>query len=176
MNFNFSNRSWIKRVAPFGILAAMSGAALTNTAQPLPSAEAKPAPKIKWRTSLPAAMKEAKRTGKPIMIDFYATWCGPCKLLDAHVYTYAPLVKEMNNWIPVKIDAEQQAAVAQKYDVTGYPTLLYMKPNGAVIKRQSGLEVPVKHQTSNAAINKFLREDTLRVLRALRQRATVTRA
>ena len=176
----------LRTALSFGVTTGVCALLLTNSLQMQPKAEAKPATKTKvkktssakmqWRTSLPAALQEAKRTGKPIMIDFYATWCGPCKMLDQHVYTNAAVIKESRNWIVVKIDAEKQAALAQQYNVTGYPTLMYLKPNGSVLKRQSGLSVPTQHQTSMSKALSYIRQDTLRTMRTLRQRAVVISA
>lgn len=161
-------------LALFAGLGATFGATVVSVVA-TPRVEAKPA-KIAWQNSLPAALKMAKRTGKPVMIDFYATWCGPCKLLDKEVYTNAGVIKEAKNWISVKIDADKNAALVEKYKVTGFPTLTFIKPDGTVMKSQAGLSVPEKHNKTMQSTLAYLRQDMIRTLRSLRTQANVRRA
>ena len=74
---------------------------------------------------------------KPILIDFHAEWCGPCK-------TLTPIIKEvsktMNGKIRViKIDVDKNQAIAQKYQVRGVPTLALFK-NGEIVWKESGVK------------------------------------
>lgn len=111
------------------------------------SAEAKPAKKmasgskVNWRASFPAALAEAKRTGKPIFVDFFTTWCGPCKYLDAVTYKDARFVAESKKWVMVKVDAEKGSAnveLAKKYKVDGYPSMIFLKSDGKEADRAVG--------------------------------------
>ena len=66
------------------------------------------------------------KSDKPlILIDFYTTWCGPCKRMDREVFTDSTIVKHVNsNCISLKVNAEegQGISLAKKYNVTSYPT------------------------------------------------------
>ena len=76
---------------------AVIGATLTPLSLLGVAAHAKPAAKSKsakvhWQPSYYAAMKAAKRSGKPMFIDFYTDWCGPCKYLDKTTYQDAKFI------------------------------------------------------------------------------------
>lgn len=97
--------------------------------------------KVFWRASFASALTEAKRTGKPIFVDFYATWCGPCKYLDAVTYQDRRFVAESKKWVMVKVDAEKNAAnvqLATKYKIEGFPSMLFLRPNGKESGRAVG--------------------------------------
>lgn len=111
------------------------------TSVPAAPAKKKVTAKVKWQTSYSGALAEAKRTGKPIFIDFYTTWCGPCKFLDEVTYKDAKFVAESRNWVMVKVDAEKNQntiALAKKFKVEGYPTMVFLKPNGKETDRAVG--------------------------------------
>lgn len=96
-------------------------------------AKPKAALKVKWLTSFPGALAEAKRTGKPIFVDVFTTWCGPCKYLDAVTYKDPKFIAQSQNWIMVKLDAEKNSANAkltQKFRVEGFPSMIFFKSNG----------------------------------------------
>jgi len=124
------------------VLAALSLALSTPVEAKPAKSTSKAAKSITWKSSFQAALKEAKRTRKPIMVDFYTTWCGPCKMLDMYTYTHPKVIAESRKWVSVKIDAEQQEALAQRYGVTGFPTVLFLKPNGQPAVRTSGFYPP----------------------------------
>lgn len=88
---------------------------------------------IAWRTSLPAAQAEAKQSHKLLMVDFYTSWCGYCKKLDAETYTDANVIKLSGQVVTVKVDAEREGkSLAQKYGVRGFPTILFLNETGGV--------------------------------------------
>ena len=93
---------------------------------------------ISWMTELEPALAKAKETGKPVMVDFYATWCPPCKMLDAQTYTDAGVIEKSKEWVMVRIDVDQNKALSQQYGIQSIPTIVLIDPNGKEMSRTSG--------------------------------------
>ncbi|SMO47645.1 thioredoxin [Fodinibius sediminis] len=80
----------------------------------------------------------------PVLVDFYADWCGPCKMMNPIL---KKLKKEMGEELNIiKIDAEKNADAAIKYQVRGVPTLILFH-KGRILWQQSG--VVQLHQLKN---------------------------
>jgi thiol-disulfide isomerase/thioredoxin len=92
--------------------------------------------KVAWAKIL----EKSKKENKPIFVDFYATWCGPCKELDNNVYTNKKVGKYMNqNFINVKIDAEkEELGLVKQAGIDSYPTLIYYNSLGEELIRFTG--------------------------------------
>jgi len=93
--------------------------------------------------SFEAASKEAARTGKIVLVDFYTTWCGPCKMLDKNTWTDAAVIQLLEQkTVALRIDAEKEAALSKRYKIEAYPSVLLIKPDGTEIDRLVGYREP----------------------------------
>ena len=81
-------------------------------------------------------LKEAKKQNKPIFIDFYTKWCGPCKVMAKGTFTKPEVGDFYNkNFISYKVDAEvgEGPELAKKYRIKGYPTLVFINNEGKTV-------------------------------------------
>ena len=106
---------------------------------------------LTWLTNVPQAQQQAKDQNKLVLMDFTGSdWCGWCKKLDADTFSKQEFADyAQKNLVLVQLDYPQHkeqsddlkkanAALAQKYSIEGYPTLIAMKPDGKVVWTQVG--------------------------------------
>jgi thioredoxin-related protein len=110
------------------------------------------APNDTWLTDFAAARQQAASENKKLLLDFTGSdWCGYCKLLDAEVLSTSAFKDFAKDYVLVRIDfprstelppalKQQNDALAQQFQVGGFPTLVAMDSSGREITRQSGYE------------------------------------
>ena len=116
---------------------------------------------IAWSYDFEAGLAQAKEADKPVMVDVSATWCAPCKLLDENVFSRADVADASKAFVTVRIDGDKRSDLVNKLKVTGYPTVLFLNPEGEEIGRSVGavshdimLEEMTKAQQRFAAGNR----------------------
>ena len=100
---------------------------------------------IRWEHRFDDAVKKAKAAKKPIMIDFWADWCGWCKRLDQTTYVDPAVVKLSHEFVALKLDTDARGKnqeVALRYNVSTLPTIAFITPGGRQILRLNGFQGP----------------------------------
>jgi thioredoxin-like negative regulator of GroEL len=104
------------------------------TLAPAPSAET---PFVEM--SFDAALAEAKRTDKMVMIDFFTTWCGPCKRLDRTTWKDPKVVEWLGQrCIALKVDCDRNGDLKQRFRIVAYPTMVFVNGEGKELDRLRG--------------------------------------
>ena len=76
--------------------------------------------------------EEITNTDKLVLVDFFATWCGPCKMLSPII---SEIANEYSNSVKVcKVNVDENQGLVLKYNIMSVPTLIFLK-NGKVVKR-----------------------------------------
>ena len=103
----------------------------------------KPVPtEIEFQTDFETAKTMAVESDMPMIIDFYTDWCKYCKKMDSVTFVDPTVIELSADNIFVKINAEVDTLLAQKYNINGFPTFVLTKPDGEEIDRLWGYWEP----------------------------------
>ncbi|MCK4549958.1 MAG: DUF255 domain-containing protein [Candidatus Krumholzibacteria bacterium] len=106
--------------------------------------------------SFESGMELARNMGKPVVIDFYTSWCGWCKVMDKDTFRDKNVASYLNeHFISIKLNAEQKtgslkyggrnytpAQLARAFKVRGYPSVAYLDEKGGLIFVDAGFKKP----------------------------------
>ena len=100
---------------------------------------------IHWEKKFDEALKKAQRAGKPLVVVFWAEWCGWCHRLDRTTYADPAVVRRAQEFVAVKVNTEgsrRELQVSAKYGVRSLPTILFLSPQGRQLFRVNGYQGP----------------------------------
>jgi thiol-disulfide isomerase/thioredoxin len=116
-----------------------------STANTEPAPTPPPAPKLSLdfieSDALMPVLEMAQKENRPVFVDFWATWCLPCRMMDDDVFSHPDTKNFMDaNFLSIKVDVDKEygARIAGLYEVGAYPTLLFLTPKGVVLTRKEG--------------------------------------
>lgn len=94
-----------------------------------------------FKGSWEEALAKSKKEQKPIFLDIYATWCGPCKKMAKYTFSDKEVATYYNaNFINLSLDGEKDlgGVLANQYGIKAYPALLFVNADGKLIHQFSG--------------------------------------
>jgi thiol-disulfide isomerase/thioredoxin len=116
----------------------------------------------KWNT-WDEGVALAKDQKRPILVDVYTDWCKYCKVLEEKVFPDPNVEKELGNYVTIRVNGDEFPEIVERYRIQGYPTILFLDKNGALLDKLVGL--PDTNHMKNKLVEVFakrnLEEDLL---------------
>jgi|GEM_PF-2374385 len=108
---------------------------------------------IAWHGNFQAAAQQAAAQRKPLLVMVKASWCGPCHKMLKQTFPDPALAARINShFIPVLIDADEQAATVQALGISAFPTVVVLSPDRKVMSRLTGFQSAAQLDTRLAAL------------------------
>ncbi|MCH7688954.1 MAG: thioredoxin family protein, partial [Planctomycetes bacterium] len=120
-----------------------------------------------WSSNFEQAKAEAKRRNLPLLIHFYADWCGPCRQMERNVLSSASLAKQLNGkFVAVKVNTDHRSDLVNRYRIESLPSDVFVSPSGRILGRTAGAKGRSRYLAYLATIDaKWSRSQTTRIVR-----------
>ncbi|HXG85736.1 MAG TPA: thioredoxin domain-containing protein, partial [Pyrinomonadaceae bacterium] len=86
------------------------------------------------------AVAQAKRENKPLVLDFHAEWCIPCKQMEKDVFPDLKVAAQLKRVVFIRIDTDQEPELTQKLGVVGLPDIRFATSSGKIVHKTIGFQ------------------------------------
>jgi len=125
------------------LLLAVHGTSLTIASEP------------RWSTDVDGAMEEAQRLNRPLLMHFYADWCGPCRRMDREVLHSSGLLQQLDRgFVAVKVNSDHHPELVERFDIRTLPSDVIMGPSGRVLAQNDGFQNLQIYQARLASVER----------------------
>ena len=108
------------------------------------------ADEVVWSTNIEGSLREAAAAGKPVLLEFTASWCAYCKRMEKTTFTDPAVVARIaEHFVAVRVDADKHKDLVSELGIRGLPAILIVSPDLQIIERISGF------QTAEALVTKL---------------------
>lgn len=95
-----------------------------------------------WHSDYHKAVEQAKREGKPMIVDFSTSWCPNCRVLEKTTLRNPVVTEQMKDFVKVYVDGDKNADIVSQFGVDAYPTVVMVGPKGDILNKQVGAVKP----------------------------------